>query len=201
MGLAADPLEVARFIGKTSPEIARTILDQRLPGWEQLLQKTADEIALKKNEYFQSLIGTSLKSYPGVVEGLTLLKEKGLKLAVVSNAKRRELEAGLRHTGLHDFFDLILSRDDVLKFKPDPLPYLTAVRQFGLTPDQCISVEDSPAGIESSLMGGIPSAAILSNFSQEVMSTPVEGRPDLKPVLICKTIQEFFAYSASAEVV
>jgi hypothetical protein len=53
-------------------------------------------------------------------------------------------------------------------------------------------VEDSPTGIEASLMAKVPSAAVLTNFKREAMLEPVPGRPDLKPVWIGESIEELF---------
>jgi HAD superfamily hydrolase (TIGR01509 family) len=43
-----------------------------------------------------------------------------------------------------DYFDLIVSNQDITKAKPDPEMYLKAIDTFGLKPDEVIIVEDSP---------------------------------------------------------
>jgi len=197
--LSVEVNEITALVGRTAPEIAKTLLDRHLPGWEKSKTYDTQKLALEKNDFYQEIIRTALKPYPGTAAGLERLRSEGYKLAVVSNAKKRELEAGLQITKLFNFFDLVLSRDDLLKHKPDPLAYLTAVTEFGLNPEECLAVEDSPTGIESALVGKIPAAAILTNFPRSVMEHPVPGRPDLKPLWIGESLQEFFHWVSNRD--
>ena len=67
-----------------------------------------------------------------------------------------------------------------------------AAASLGFEPGDCLAVEDSPTGIESALVGKVPAAAVLTNFSRQVMEAPVPGRPDLKPVWIGESMLKLF---------
>jgi beta-phosphoglucomutase-like phosphatase (HAD superfamily) len=125
---------------------------------------------------------------------LIWLKQNKIQIAVVSNAKSRELKTTLETLKLTDFFDEIISRDDVPRFKPDPAPYLQAAQCFGLNPKQCFAVEDSPPGMEAALRAGVPTIAICTNFPSEDLQYPVPDRPDLQPARIESSIQDFFVW-------
>jgi len=53
-----------------------------------------------------------------------------------------------------DYFDIILSNEDVKEAKPSPQIYLLAMEKLGVTPDETIIVEDSPHGIEAATASG-----------------------------------------------
>ena len=55
---------------------------------------------------------------------------------------------------LSSYLDLIVSNEDVKKAKPDPEMYQTAISKFGLSPEECIVVEDNPNGIAAGKAAG-----------------------------------------------
>lgn len=192
LGLPYHEEELRRLVGKTAPEIMAHLLTLHRPGWNPA-DYDLNTLALRKNDHYLASVSTQLRAYPGVRELLEWLRERGIKTGVVSNSKRRELETALRGLKLFDFFDVVLSRDDVKPPKPDPAPYLFGAACVGVDPEDCLAVEDSPTGIESALVGGMPGAAVLTNFSRQAMEQPVPGRPELRPVWIGASIVELHA--------
>lgn len=191
LGLPYIEADIRKMVGHTAPQIMEAILNQHRPGWDPKIYDI-HALAFEKNNHYLVAAQTELEPYPGVPELLSWLKQRGIRRAVVSNAKRRELDSALRWLGIHEHFDVIISRDDAGRPKPDPTPYLMAAASLGLEPGECLAVEDSPTGIESALVGKIPAAAVLTNFPRHAMETPVPGRPDLKPIWIGESIQALF---------
>jgi HAD superfamily hydrolase (TIGR01509 family) len=183
--------EIRASVGKTAPRILTEILDRHRPGWDPT-EFDVNALALKKNDFYLKIAQTELRTYPGVPQGLKKLRERGMALAVVSNAKRRELESALKLLGIFPYFNLVVSRDDISPPKPDPTPYLFAAASLGFEPADCIAVEDSPPGLEAALMAKIPTAAVLTNFPRQAVEQPVPGRPDLKPVWVGASLETFF---------
>ena len=85
---------------------------------------------------------------------LSQLKTAGYKLAVCSNSIRQSLELMMQRAGLDRFLDVMISNEDVVKAKPDPEMYLLAMSKLGLTPEQCIIVEDNDHGIRAARASG-----------------------------------------------
>ncbi|MCM2324462.1 MAG: HAD family phosphatase [Oligoflexia bacterium] len=196
--LPVDFEQIHASIGKTAPRILAQLLDRHQPGWNPE-NYDLDLLARRKNDTYLQLAETELKPYPGVREGLQWLRAQGVRAAVVSNAKRRELTAALTRLDLLSYFDAVVSRDDIQPPKPNPAPYLFAAACVGEDPAQCLAVEDSPTGLEAALVGKIPGAAIATNFSPEILSAPVPGRPDLRPVWIGNSMEELFAWLRTLE--
>lgn len=72
--------------------------------------------------------------------------------AVVSNSTAEEVRICLAACGLA--FPVALSRQDVVRGKPDPEGYLKAAALLGVQPADCVVVEDSPRGAEAGLAAG-----------------------------------------------
>lgn len=82
---------------------------------------------------------------------LARLKNDGYKLAVCSNSIRDTIETMLRQAKILHYFDFIISNQDVKKGKPDPEMYNSAITRLGLTPKECLILEDNENGIKAAL--------------------------------------------------
>jgi beta-phosphoglucomutase-like phosphatase (HAD superfamily) len=69
----------------------------------------------------------------------------------------------LRVAGLEEYFDAIVSADDVTIGKPDPQVFLKAAEKLGVPPSRCIVVEDAAAGIEGARRAGMRSIGATTN--------------------------------------
>ena len=85
---------------------------------------------------------------------LAKLRNKGYRIAVCSNSIRRTIDLMMEKASLSDFLDLVLSNQDVNKPKPDPEIYLEAMKRLGLSPTECMIVEDNPHGLLAAKASG-----------------------------------------------
>ncbi len=90
----------------------------------------------------------------GVKDALGELRGK-VAMAIVTSSRRVHFDAMHAGTGLIPYFDFVLVREDYTLSKPDPEPYLTAMKKSGFGPEECLVVEDSPRGLASALAAGI----------------------------------------------
>jgi len=96
-----------------------------------------------------------IRILPDTVDYICSLKERGYKLTVGSNGVHAAIESELRVVGLCDFFDIILTADDVPNPKPAPDMYLEGMKACGINdPESCLVVEDSVTGIKAAIAGG-----------------------------------------------
>jgi HAD superfamily hydrolase (TIGR01509 family) len=191
IGLPWEKISFHGLVGRTAPQILRIILDEFKPGWSEK-DYNLDELAHRKNDYYLVYAQTQLAPYPGVREGLMWAREQGILCGVVSNARRRELNASLTLLNLEQFFQVIVSRDDVPKPKPDPGPFEYAALALGVLPQECIAIDDSPTGLEGALLAGCLTASVTTNYPRNILESPVLERPDLQPAWIGDTLDQFF---------
>lgn len=102
---------------------------------------------------------------PGVKEFLPYLKEKGIVMGVASSNDRELIEAVLKHHGILEYFQCIITACDVKKGKPQPDVYLEAAKQLGVLPKDCLVFEDIVPGIQAGLNAGMTTCTIRDAYS------------------------------------
>ena len=122
---------------------------------EQLLGKPINPEALLENYKILSngRMETELQAIPGIVDVLDTL---ALPKCVASNSGHRHIKMGLETTGLMPYFTPhIFSANDVERPKPAPDLFLHAAQTMGFAPQDCVVVEDSPAGVQGAIAAGM----------------------------------------------
>ena len=89
----------------------------------------------------------NLRVSPELVTTMTMLTNEGYKLAVCSNSVRKTVLTVLSKLGIIEYFDLILSNEDVKNSKPHPEIYWSAMSIMECLPEETLIVEDSPYGL------------------------------------------------------
>ncbi|HRH79475.1 MAG TPA: phosphoglycolate phosphatase [Thiobacillaceae bacterium] len=107
-------------------------------------------------KHYGEWVSRKSRPFPGVVDGLQALKAAGFHLACITNKAERFTVPLLQDTGLHDFFELILSGDTLPEKKPSPLPLLHACQVFGVEPDELLLIGDSLNDTQAARAAGCP---------------------------------------------
>ena len=76
-------------------------------------------------------------------------------MGIVTSSRRDHFELIHRSSGLLKYFDFVITASDYAKFKPNPEPYLMAVKKSGFNKKECIAIEDSERGLKSAKGAGI----------------------------------------------
>lgn len=118
------------------------------------------ELAERKNNRYRELLQSLTPDAvaPEVRQTLSVLKSRGMKLAVGSSSKNTKLILEL--TDLAHFFDAVSDGTNITHSKPDPEVFLKAAQFISLTPGDCAVVEDATAGIDAAIAGGFTSIGI-----------------------------------------
>jgi beta-phosphoglucomutase-like phosphatase (HAD superfamily) len=107
-----------------------------------------------KQQHTMEIISTKCKPVFYHQYALAKLSDEGLKIAVASNSIRDTVEAMMLKTDLMQYLEFFLSNEDVVKPKPDPEIYNTAINRLGLAPAECVIVEDNLNGIKAARDSG-----------------------------------------------
>ena len=96
---------------------------------------------------------------PGARELLEALREAGVPSALVTMSWRSLADAvvGALPAGA---FAAVVTGDEVAHGKPHPEPYRAAARLLGVSPRDCVAIEDSPTGVRSAVAAGVPTVAV-----------------------------------------
>lgn len=117
---------------------------------------------------------------PGVLELLTFLQQKGIRLSVASSTNTKTTKEHLAINGIADRFEVIVGGDMIEKGKPNPDIFLKAAQLLGEAPEDCIVVEDSPAGIRAGNAAGmkavlVPDQAAITQEIIDLSDTVLES--------------------------
>ena len=107
-----------------------------------------------KQQYTMELIFTNCKPKFFHEYALSKLKKDGYLLAVCSNSIRNTIDVMLGKADLIKYLEFYLSNQDIVKAKPDPEMYITAIQKLKLKPEECLVVEDNENGIKSAIASG-----------------------------------------------
>jgi phosphoglycolate phosphatase len=92
--------------------------------------------------------------YPGVSEGLALLRQRGYPLGCVTNKAAQFTEPLLESVGIRDAFEIVISGDTLPEKKPSPLPLLHAAEHFGVAPGDALMLGDSVSDVKAARAAG-----------------------------------------------
>ncbi|WP_200939539.1 HAD family hydrolase [Aureimonas sp. Leaf454] len=150
MSLAGHPITAADliqgYIGRPKAEIWAAIAGERGVPWPEGLIEEADARLLQR-------IDDELQPVAGVAEALSRIP--GRK-AVASSSALPKLRRSLARCGLLEIFDpAVFSASQVARGKPAPDVFLFAARECGVSPEACLVVEDSVAGVTAGLAAGM----------------------------------------------
>jgi HAD superfamily hydrolase (TIGR01549 family) len=84
-----------------------------------------------------------VKVFSGIENALKDLGNKGITIGIVTSQARNELEEILKHFGIRDYFDLLVSASDTEKHKPDPEPLLTFLEKAGIDAKNAFYIGDT----------------------------------------------------------
>jgi mannitol-1-/sugar-/sorbitol-6-phosphatase len=98
---------------------------------------------------------------PGAVELVHAIPAD--RWCVVTSGTRLLASARLRLFGI-PVPKFMITADDVANGKPHPEPYLKGAELLGVSPEECLVIEDAPAGIQSALAGGMKVIAMASTY-------------------------------------
>ena len=113
----------------------------------------------------------------GMKEVLTELKAMGFKLAVASNNSRHGVHLALENTSIKKFFDVIVTRTDVNRMKPDGALIAETLRRLNVKPSEAIYIGDTIYDILAARKVGVKSIAI-SGGAQPI-NLILNSKPDI----------------------
>lgn len=127
----------------------------------------ADRALEYSKEVYPSLL-EKVERMKGSLELLESAKKSGIRIAVGSSAPLWRVKANIESMGLaSDYFDLVLSEEDIVRNKPYPDIYSLAMIKLGLDGREAVVFEDSAAGIKAALGSGAYCCALTTSLSRE----------------------------------
>lgn len=123
-----------------------------------------DRLRLLRDRLYGELLQAQSCVIDGVEEVLQTLHGR-VRMGVVTGSRRDQFELAHARSGLTQYMDFVLTREDYEHSKPHPEAYVTAMKRHGLRPSECIVVEDSERGLAAARAAGLSCLVVRSEWT------------------------------------
>lgn len=163
-------------VGKSREEVSQTLMEKfKLT---EAARERMDELDV--DEPWEAFAETRLRIYENMlndpdtlrssrlahnIDLLQKVRREGYKTALATTSKREPAMHILEVLGIVDQFDFIATDEDVEINKPDPGIYKLISEKLQVPVDECLAIEDSPAGVRSALSAGLWCIAVTTDFT------------------------------------
>ncbi len=161
MGVSVEDLDIYLNESATGLEVVEEMLRER--GAPAAREEIAGLMETQAAIYVQEFL-PRVKPFRGVPELLGALKAEGRGLGLVTGSTFEVASASIPRE-VFDLFDAVITREDSLKGKPHPAPYLKAAEILDTDPRRSAAVENSPAGILSATRAGFRCLALTTTLA------------------------------------
>jgi len=122
---------------------------------ENSIPVDVQKIVEEKENLMMERIRGNVTPMPGAINLIKEARQKGLKLAVASSSPIELVSLVLEELNLESIFKVVVTLEDVQNGKPDPEIFLLAAKRLGVTPGECIAIEDGHSGMLAAKSAGI----------------------------------------------
>lgn len=133
--------------------------------WSGELEKERDIVTRRLNDFEAHMDYSYIAGFEAFVRDL---RQHGVKTAVVTSSNMPKMESVFRvRPEFKSLFDAILTSEDFAESKPSPDCYLKGAERFGVSPDECVVLEDSINGLKSGRAAGMYVVGLTTTNTKE----------------------------------
>ena len=163
VGITVTDLEIYLMEGMTGEETIKELINKKK---KSLSDESIRSVLKLKRKIFNDIF--TVKLMKGSKELLLELHRLDYRLALVTGT-RLEVVKKVLQMGLDDVFKIVITGEMVSNGKPNPEPYLKAVDELGVNKEDCLVVENAPAGITSAKNAGLTCFAVQTSLPGEYL--------------------------------
>jgi HAD superfamily hydrolase (TIGR01509 family) len=149
LGKIYSPEEIVNLFGPTEDQILKDMCGENF------------EQAKKEYYDFYTLHHHMADLYPGIKDLLSHLKKNEILLSIYTGKGRKAAVITLKKLEIYDYFNLIITGDDVKNHKPSAEGINKFMEKFGLGKDEVLMIGDSPADVKAAKAAGVKIASVL----------------------------------------
>lgn len=159
-GLEVPEAAFASFKGKTEVDVFTQIAD------EYATEPIDVHLLVRLKEQAYTALLQDIALFPDVAPFIRQAHDR-YPLALTTSSVRAHQTFVFDKFTLDDYFDVVVTAEDIHRPKPDPEPYEVTVRRLGLTPEVCLVIEDSLNGVRSARGAGCTVAGLTTSFAAD----------------------------------
>ena len=184
-------IDVEQRVGKGSEHLIRAVLGHVMPAAKAIPgavvnglyvanDALADRAQARYQHHYLAINGQHSQVYPGVIDGLQALRDRGWRLACLTNKPVAFARPLLVAKGLDGFFEQVFGGDAFARQKPDPLPLLKTCEALGTVPARTLMIGDSSNDARAARAAGCPVVLVTYgyNHGEPIRSVDADGYID-----------------------
>lgn len=186
--LGHEPAGVSRvrnWVGNGSRVLVRRALAGRLEHDNVDDAQTDAALALFMQAYAGGHELTTV--YPGVLECLDWLRERQVKLAIITNKPSEFIEPLLEEKGLSGYFQWLVGGDTLPQQKPDPAALFWVMDKAGVAPNESLFIGDSRNDVRAAKAAAVPCVALSYGYNH---GEPIANE---QPAVVLDDLRELVA--------
>ena len=163
-GVIVQPKDFQPFIGHGDERYVEGVAEQY-----GVTIDTQAAVDRRAENFFKLLQNEPLPAAPGVLEIVQAARQDPqVKLAIATSGQKAKQFPVILGTGLKlDWFDVVVTGDEIDRKKPDPQIYLRTAERLGLPPKRCLVFEDAPAGVQAAKAARMACVAVTTSAPAE----------------------------------
>lgn len=166
---STNDLIFASFNYITKKYLGKTFSNEEILKWfgpteDVILKKfCGDNYEKAREEYYKFYSDNHFMAdiYPGMKEILTELKNRGVLLSIYTGKGREAATITLKKLSIYEYFEMIITGDEVKEHKPSPEGIELFLRQFNLNKNDVIMIGDAPSDVKAAHSAGVKVASVL----------------------------------------
>ena len=176
IGLLLECMEAAFADRERRPTRAEWVAGIGTPLRAQLAEwcdgeSDVEQMVGRYRDYQDQHLERLTTAYPAVVDTVQSLRAAGHRTAIVTSKGRIMTGRSLRHVGLADAFDAVITFEETTRHKPLPDPVHLALERLGATADRAFFIGDSPHDMHAGRAAEVTTvAALWGPFSREELA-------------------------------
>jgi beta-phosphoglucomutase len=166
------------LIGRSRNEVAQTLVERF--GLQAAARARAAELGVK--EPWEAFVALRLRIYehmlrdpellrrqafPYAIDLLHKVKAEGFPTGLATMSHAQQATVVIDTLGFRPYLDVIVTRDEVQRPKPDPEIYTLCAKRLGVAPGDCLVIEDSEPGVDAAIAAGMRCVAVASDLTRD----------------------------------
>ncbi len=137
----------------------------------KISKKELEEFSNERVDTAIEIFKPVMKMTPGLKKLLKLLSDNNIPMAVATSSRPRYVHFIMESFNIRPFFKVILTAEDIVKGKPDPEIYQKSAEKLGVSPHECVVIEDTLSGITSAKAAEMKVIGIATTHSKEELKS------------------------------
>lgn len=162
-GVTMTPREItAKYAGVTDKNMFEEIFKNH-----QIYYPNIEKIIFRKWDVMGKIVIGKIKAIPHVIKLIKSLNQSGFKLAIASASKLSFISTVINELKIQDYFDTIVSAQEVQNGKPAPDIFLLAAKRLQIEPKYCLVIEDGKSGMIGAKSAGMKAIGLVKDLQKD----------------------------------